>query len=99
MDPAPRPSGTAQRHIIQKFPQCDIPNIATAVSAVLTRVMALVPNLFISLALSMLDVTVPMQVITVTKLPKEIGSPNSSYIAGHAVPNNESGMPRPINAM
>jgi len=99
MDPAPRPSGMAKRQNIQKLPLIDIPRMAMAVSAVLTSVIFLVPKRFKSLALSILEVTVPIQVITVTKLPNEISSPNSLYIAGQAVPNSESGIPRPTKAM
>lgn len=42
---------------------------------------------------------VPVDVSNVIKLPNENGKPRSAYIAGHAVPNSESGNPNPMNAM
>ena len=59
----------------------------------------LVPSLAITLELIMLDMTVPQDTMTVTKLPNEKGSPKSEYIAGHAVPKSESGIPKPIKAI
>ena len=59
----------------------------------------LVPSLAITLELIMLDITVPHDTMTVTKLPNEKGRLKSEYMAGQAVPKSESGIPKPIKAI
>ena len=58
-----------------------------------------VPKRLIIRALINEDVNVPANKIVVIILPNSKGKLNSLYIAGHAVPNNESGNPSPIKAI
>ena len=73
MAPAPRPRGTAHRHIARRFPEREKPSRAAAVMAVLTAATLLVPSIRITLALIMLETTVPQQMVTLTKLAQEMG--------------------------
>jgi hypothetical protein len=75
------------------------PRRAKAARAVLIAVRRFVPSFEISFAVKRLDITVPSEQIIETKLPKDIGIDNSLYMAGHAVPKRESGIPRPMKAI
>ena len=78
MQPAPRPSGIAQRQKLTKLPEYEKDRRATAVKTVLSTVILYVPKVRISLALNTLATTVPQYTIAVTKLPNEKGKPQSS---------------------
>lgn len=77
MAPAPNPKGIAQRINSQKLPLKENPSRATAVSAVLNADTRAVPNRRITWLLIRLETTVPQDVVTVTKLAKEMGRENS----------------------
>jgi len=93
------PSIIAKKHITHKFGAKEYPSKAIDVRSVLYAETLLVPSLAITLELIMLDMTVPQDTMTVTRLPNEKGSPKSEYMAGQAVPKSESGIPKPIKAI
>ena len=74
MAPAPSPRGTAHRHIAGRFSEKENPSSAAAVMAVLTAATLLVPSSRMIFALITLDTIVPQQMVTLTKLAKEMGS-------------------------
>lgn len=82
-----------------KLPAQENPNNPKAVRAVLKADTLLVPKRPITRELRTLETTVQQEIVTVTKLPKEIGQGEFPIVAGQAAPNRESGMPRPINEM
>jgi hypothetical protein len=96
MVPAPNPKGTADKHKNTRWFEKVKPSKARAVTEVLIAVTTLVPNLFMSLLLNKLEMTVAKLTRMVTALWEERGKPNSTYMAGQADPNKESGTPKPI---
>ncbi len=77
MAPAPSPRGMAHRHIAGRLPEKENPSSAAAVMAVLIAATLLVPSSRMILALITLDTIVPQQMVTLTKLAKEMGRWNS----------------------
>lgn len=77
MAPAPRPRGMAQRISQGKLPAQENPNKPKAVRAVLKADTLLVPKRPITRELRTLETTVQQEIVTVTKLPKEMGRENS----------------------
>ena len=69
MLPAPIPRGTARSTMNQMFGTKAKPSSASAVSRVLKAATLLVPNRLISRVLSRLEIMVPQDTVTLTKLP------------------------------
>ena len=99
MAPAPSPRGRAIRQSQGRLPAQEKPSRARAVARVLAAVMIPGPKRAISRALIRLEATVPAEISTVTKLASATCAPSAGPMAGQAVPNRESGMPRPMKAM
>ena len=59
------------------LPEKENPKSARAVAVVLTAVILPVPKRFISLAAKRLENIVPLEIITVTSVARDIGIPNS----------------------
>ena len=68
MDPAPIPRGTAHRQSQRKLWEQENPNNAIAVRLVEIAVTFAVPSLAITFVLKRLEMTVPVEMITETKL-------------------------------
>ena len=77
MAPAPSPSGTANAHKSHRLPEMEKPSNATAVNAVLKAETLFVPKRLIISALNILETIVPQEIMTVTKLAKDMGRSNS----------------------
>lgn len=99
MEPAPSPCGIAHRQSHTIFFENEKPKRATTVRAVLNIVTGAVLNRFTILSLEKLETIVPNEIISDNILTSETSAPISVYIAGHALPNMESGMPSPIYAI
>ena len=85
-------------HKSQNLCVIENPKRAAAVIATLMAVTFPVPSLRVSLSLCKLETIVPAA-INAERIPaQERGTPNSTYISGHAAPSMESGKPRLINA-
>ena len=97
MVPAPRPRGIEDRHNCHRFVESEVPPKPITVSNTLKEVIFPAENLLIILGLPRLEIIVSAVITNESQPAEDMGTLRSLYIAGHAAPSKESGIPRPIN--